>query len=68
MASWPIDLIKGHRNVRGEKLSVRERREETRTRIDAIRAKVGNSSVKSVCFRCISLVSFRFMVQLYFCP
>lgn len=40
MASWPVDLIKGHRNVRSEKMTVQSERETTRARIDAIRAKV----------------------------
>ncbi|XP_052777105.1 probable lysosomal cobalamin transporter [Mya arenaria] len=39
MASLPIGLIKGHRNVRKERLGVQDRRANTRDRMQAIRNK-----------------------------
>lgn len=39
MAILPIDLIKGRRNVRKEKMDVQSRRQEAKDRIDAIKEK-----------------------------
>ena len=63
MAAWPIDLIKGSRNVRGERMTIREQREETRTQIDAIRAKVV-IKLHIHSFRSRSLI-YRFTLQQY---
>ena len=43
MASLPVGLIKGYRNVRMEKMDIVGRKNETRARVDAIRNKVGGT-------------------------
>ena len=40
MAALPIGLIKGHRNVKHERMLITDRRTETRARVEAIRNKV----------------------------
>jgi len=42
MASLPIGLIKGQKNVRKERLNVQDKQTETRERIQAIRNKVAS--------------------------
>ena len=40
MAALPIGLIKGHRNVRNERLQITDKKSETTAKIAAIRNKV----------------------------
>lgn len=47
MASLPIELIKGHRNVRLERGDIQNRQEETRQKIKAIRDKYGRGKKMS---------------------
>ena len=48
MASLPIGLIKGQKNVRKERLNVQDKQTETRERIQAIRNKVASFYIEVI--------------------
>ena len=61
MAALPIGLIKGHRNVRHERLQITSKKSETTAKIAAIRNKVGGIICFAYCtnvmVHCLLLMS-----------